>query len=104
MTPSNLRARLVELGRTADEVAAALEAQGVTGYKRDQYHCPLCHWLEAQGVSAPAVAPSESGLRWAYGGRFYSMQPADVPEAITTFTRRFDHGHYPALVVTRGDR
>lgn len=79
---------LEELGGTADEVAAALAARGVTGRRGESCHCPIAALLSVRaGVMVPTATMTASA----------SGRACELPPACRDFVRRFDLGMYPHL-------
>lgn len=76
------------LGGTADEVAAALAARGVTGRRGESCRCPIA-----------ALLSRESGVAVTVGVATVSSdgRPCELPPACREFVRRFDLGMYPSL-------
>jgi hypothetical protein len=81
---------LDNLGSTADEVAANLKDQGITGRRQRCYSCPIAKFLNKNG--APECAVGSSMIRIAL-----TEEPFKPSFTIQTFINSFDSGAYPEL-------
>lgn len=95
---------LKSLGKTPDEVAMSLRAQGVKGEKLSTKMCPVVNGIYK------ACPDYWSGLRivngkkgddghWYYAARLHDAQIIDptLPQAVMDFIGEFDCGKYPDL-------
>lgn len=99
MTPEveQVRALLVELAHGCngpDDVAAKLRVVGIRGTKWSSYMCPVAGWLRMHRLG-----------RWRVGGNFVYVTGLPVlsfamPDELSVFTGKFDHGAYPDLEAT----
>lgn len=93
-----LHDELVTLGETADEIAKALKAYGVTGYRRNPTDGPIAShlWavLTAEGFRRVRVSVNEDLIRVETDGCQIDFP---TPPAVQEFIRRFDAGAYPEL-------
>jgi hypothetical protein len=86
---------LTDLGRTREEVAAALELGGHHGSIEDCGACPVAVYLLRSDLDVPevAVAPFEIALVFPFGTVY-----VDVPTPVSKFILWFDQGAFPALL------
>lgn len=86
---------LQKLGTDPDKIARTFEARGHTGRPGIACDCPMAHYLESElGDVSPIVLTTRIDVRGCHR-HVITIQPT---AAVTTFVRRFDTGHYPALV------
>jgi hypothetical protein len=93
-TTTELKQALAELGNTADEIAAALIAQGMRGTRKNGLCCPIAAYLS---VSFDAAEVTENTV--AVDGRNQTWLP--TPEHVVEFITRFDDGEWPELDIDR---
>ena len=91
---------LQALGDHADQVAASLEAQGVTGAPRSPQGCAVAVYVSAV-VGADrrvnAVAVHNTGVLIRRSSRWRPPVAVPLPAAVKEFIIRFDRGGFPAL-------
>jgi hypothetical protein len=92
-----LRTLLEELGGTADEVAARLEASGVHGVRNTaRYLNPVVRYLRARLRGSGAIdLQLGDKARLTFGNGH--QQAAVLPEAVRQFLVGFNRGDYPNL-------
>lgn len=92
---------LHELGDDADQVAATLVAEGVTGRRSQSRDCAIARYLGAVVGADPAVGTiTVSQTAVCISGRHWWTPKArrSLPHAIRQFIIAFDTGRYPQLV------
>ena len=90
------RAKLAELGDTADAIAAKLEELGVRGYTGEPRYCPLFNYLVTQGVPVSTVDRSHVNLTATY------RPHVPLTPAQREFVTRFDAGQFPSVDAIAG--
>lgn len=98
---------LQSLGKTPDEVAMSLRAQGVKGEKLSNRMCPVLNGIYKacpdywSGLVIVNGKKGEDG-HWHYAATLHDAQIMDpkLPEAVMDFIGAFDHGRYPDLEAT----
>jgi hypothetical protein len=94
-TDAGLRRVLKRLGNTPDEIAASLEALGVTGRRADANACPIaCYIKRAENVVDCSTYGSTT-VHTTTGAELYVPNSYDNP--IFKFQVRFDNREYPRL-------
>ena len=97
-----VRHLLAQLGSTADEVAASLRKQGITGKPGDVTADPIANYLRAHGVDSPEVDLEQVSLA-AYEDPCGSNGPISVdhPAPVRAFVIAFDNGDFQDLQTNR---
>ena len=102
MTLDEAIALLEGLGKTADEVADSLKAQGIKGEPGSACYCPLANFLRSKGAPEPGVIhgwfrvhphPAECGAE---------AIRVPLPKGADAFLRAFDCDRYPDLAISDG--
>lgn len=79
-------AKLEALGKTPEEVAAALRAAGIKGERGSMCHCPLAMYLRSLGAEK-----AEVGSYVFYPtGEILTSRSVQLPEACSDFIDKFD--------------
>jgi hypothetical protein len=97
-TKAEILALLVDLGSTADEVAAKLISFGIKGEREKCSTCPVAQYLFSKGVVAKINDPTWFGLGGVgIGVDSYWYPLATYPQltGVFNFIRAFDRGQYP---------
>ena len=101
---------LVSLGATAEEVAATIHDDGIRGYRGHSISCPVAQWLawkarrefpevEEHEITVSVGATIASVYRASSGAfRGERIANAVMPEPVTAFVVRFDHGDFTNLL------
>jgi hypothetical protein len=87
-----LQSVLVELGNSAEAIAAKLAEAGVTGRRNDAHTCPVANFLVLKGFTSPTVCTFTVTAE--NGGK--SML-ASTPEPLIQFLAAFDGGAFESL-------
>jgi hypothetical protein len=97
---------LVSLGSTPEEVAATILGDGITGYRGHSISCPVANWL-AWKARRELPEAEEHEITVSVGATFASVYRASsrtkiahalMPEPVTAFVVRFDHGEFTNLL------
>lgn len=86
--------KLVDLGESADQVAANLATAGIRGIRQQQACCPVANYMKWLGCEHPTVNVDE------HRDEIYARTDhgfVDVPEAVAEFVYNFDAGMYDEL-------
>lgn len=92
----NVEEKLQELGETADQVAASLFDQGVTGIRGSLQQCPLSNWVQQTVPHCCFVMTWNHRMQGVYepdGSQFSAV----LPDACVAFVSQFDSGQYRRL-------
>jgi hypothetical protein len=95
---SDVRDRVTELlaslGSTADEVAEALRARGITGTRDDGCACPIARIIVAELAEARDGRWGDSTGEWFVTGGYVRTPAGDVkpPAVVAEFIDYFDNG------------
>jgi len=89
---------LQSLGKTADEVAAALRAKGVRGSPNTIRHLnPIARYVQTELASPGDVRVVDRKLTICFpDGR---DQDVAIPQPVTDFLEAFNQGQYPDLLL-----
>lgn len=89
---------LQSLGKTADEVAAALRAKGVRGSPNTIRHLnPIARYVQTEIVTRSDIRVVNKKLTIRFpDGRH---QDVLIPQAVTDFLDAFNQGRYPDLLL-----
>lgn len=88
---------LAGLGDSGFQVAEALEARGVTGFREDCTSCPVANLIKSEVPALVDAAQEDFGVTDEYV-RLPSGERVDLPPAIAEFVHDFDNGRYLELV------
>ena len=88
-------ALLVELGSSADEIAAKLQSLGIRGNKGNCRSCPIAQYLVANGVEVGFGVGVGVGVGVAAGSYYYSISYYPQLLGVHSFILGFDRGEYP---------
>jgi hypothetical protein len=89
------------LGKNADEVAAALRAQGVQGVPNTvRFLNPIVRYAQAQLGGTPTGVVLDDTLTLTFPDGQVHQEP--VPPAVREFLDAFDRGAYPDLILHQG--
>ena len=84
-----LRDVLKQLPDTPEKIAVFMKAEGIQGYLKSKWSCPLARWLKAMGkqcsITADAADDLEGDLEM-------------LPYAARRFVMRFDLREWPELI------
>ena len=99
----SVRKALVDLGQSADDVAASLRVAGVQGVRNAaRYLNPVVRWVLGRTQTKPFAVDVMQGDRLsvslAEGGRF----EVAIPPVVLQFLAAFDQGAYPELELPPG--
>lgn len=94
-TPARVSRELIELGRTADEIADRLRALEIKGVLSNPCRCPVAQFMARLGVPNSVVSRSQIEF-----GRGRDWHIITTPGAVAAFLRNFDRGVYLDLVLT----
>lgn len=87
----DVHAWIEKLGNmTATEIATLLAEEGIKGYRKVYYACPIANLVK-----------SKTGKEVGVTSFFYTLEPNVVrtpPESVVEFIQAFDKGKYPELV------
>ena len=86
---------LTGLGDTAEKVATALQAEGITGIPHDATYCPISLFLKRHGADYPAANGDTIIVGVDANGDEIVMDP---PAPISKFIHLFDTDHFPELI------
>ncbi len=91
-----IKTALEALGKTADEVAASLQAKGIKGVQQVCSACPLTQYLQSLRYQVRVGV----NIVWscsAYDAPLTDDDEMTLTPATEAFRIRFDHGEYPFL-------
>lgn len=91
---------LLSLGKTPDQVAETLQAQGIKGYRASADSCPLANALNAHygaGVQAFVTHTDVTLARYPVASDANNDYLIVNPLQIAEFVEAFDRGVYPEL-------
>lgn len=92
-----MRAKLEALGKTSDDVAAALTVLGIKGVPISANKCPVRNYmmraLEDANAQKTTCSVSPFQVRASNG----ITAVTDLPEPVRAFVNLFDSGEYPFL-------
>lgn len=89
-TISTLKADLIALGETKEEVADTLADKGIKGWRYLSCRCPVSNYLASIGYDKPYIFQNSAGL-------LESVGEVSVPPSVSNFIITFDQGFYPGL-------
>ena len=95
MNKEEAQTLLTGLGDTAEKVASALQAEGITGIPHDVNYCPITLFLVKHGADYPSANDDTIILGVDGNGDEVVMDP---PAPIARFIRLFDIDHFPELI------
>jgi hypothetical protein len=100
LTEDDLRALLIALGATPDEVSATLLAAGHRGVRDNTWSCPIAEYLRSHGAADVQVEPDRVELDWdSADSGINDWVSVRLPPAARAFVISFDAGAYPDLVL-----
>jgi hypothetical protein len=95
---ASLRAALVQLGASADEVADHLIAEHCLGHRASATTCPVSHWLAAHiGIAEVSVGEHAVAVHPADDEKGQTFIEVELPDSVQRFVIAFDHGRYADL-------
>jgi hypothetical protein len=97
-TEEELEVLLVSLGSEPDEVAQALRAAGIYGYRDEPASCPVANWLAQETGLSPHVDRAAVELYPIPIGDEGPLVESATPLAVAEFVGRFDNGEYSDLL------
>lgn len=100
----NIREYLSSLGNSSEEVAESLRKQGVKGYRKSVYACPILQGIYKACPNYWSGLEINGGIKnfdgsWRYRASLHDSQIVDptLPQPIMNFIGDFDTGKYPDL-------
>lgn len=86
----SVRALLLEMGATSEEVANTLRREGIKGDRGTGFSCPVANYLQAKGQDGILVL---TNYCTAVDDNGKEVLDVENPEPVSNFIRDFDEGN-----------
>jgi hypothetical protein len=96
----SLEELLLELGSTADNIAANLIEMGIEGIPKSYHGCPVLNYLrENHGLDKLRISGGGAGPYYIYDYTNEIDEPVRPWKPLQKFLEKFDNGEYPELIL-----